>query len=366
MPNKLIQIALQLPLLFLIACTATNRAPAPTATPPPTATLAPLRVEEVEHSVELIISIQFDQQGNLFYANQDGQINYKDGAAQGETILDIPVTRVGFEDGLLGFVLAPDFDSSGDFYTYHIAPDSDGKPLRGEINRYRWANGRVSAPTLIFETPTYPKQEYHFGGGLQFGPDGRLYLILGDTNQPFLARTAYYLPGSILRFEVDGSIPADNPFGPDSAVYATGFRNGFGLAWDPNTGNLYQAENGNSCDDELNLIRPGAHYGWGNHTYDTCPYPDDVGEPPLYQWDTPAAPSVMLFYTADLIPEFQQKLLICAINQNKIYLADVTNPDGMTPLEIDGRDWFCQAALTQAPDGWLYTSVDGKIWRIGR
>lgn len=92
-------------------------------------------------------------------------------------------------------------------------------------------------------------------------------------------------------FVRDGTIPADNPF-PGSPVYAYGLRNGFGLAWHPQTGLLYQSENGANCDDELNLIERGRDYGWGVYAYDDCPYPDDHGAPPFtsgtLSWPRPA------------------------------------------------------------------------------
>ncbi len=350
--------------LILTSCQSITKPPdEPSPTP-----LPPLQVSEIEHSVGLIIGLQIAPNGDLFYAAQDGTIKRKVDSTQGESILEIPVSRVGFEDGLLGFVFSPDFPSTGHFFTYHTAPDPDGNPLRGEINRWTWNgnNGRVSPPTLIFELPTSPEQQYHFGGGLRFGPDGRLYLIFGDTNQPFLARSADDLAGSILRLNPDGSIPKDNPFGPESAVYATGFRNGFGLAWHPQTGALYQAENGDSCDDELNLIKGGADYGWGRYEYNTCPYPDDRGEAPVFQWERPIGPSAAIFYTADQLSEFRDKLLLCGSNHNHIWIIDPTRPQEMTNLQIGDRDWFCQAALTQAPDGSLYSATAGKIWKISR
>lgn len=98
--------------------------------------------------------------------------------------------------------------------------------------------------------------------GLAVGPDAKLYLIFGDRNLPDAARDPAQLPGTVLRYNLDGSVPADNPF-PDSPIYAYGIRNGFGLTWHPTLDLLYETENGVGCDDELNLILPGVDYGWG-------------------------------------------------------------------------------------------------------
>jgi glucose/arabinose dehydrogenase len=183
------------------------------------------------------------------------------------------------------------------------------------------------------------------------------------------ARDPAQLPGSVLRYNLDGTIPDDNPF-PNSPVYAYGIRNGFGLAFDPQSGQLYESENGASCDDELNLILPGADYGWGVHAYDACPYPDDTGESPVYQWTRVVAPADLMFYTSDLMPEFQGDLLICGHNESKIFHVRLTGNGRavreMNTVEIPGQYELCRVTLTQGPDGWIYTATADRLLRIGR
>ena len=353
--------------LIFVGCGPIFPPPAPTITPSPIP-LKPLRVEQVAHSVGIVTSLIFLPDGNLIFAEQDGAIKQISENGGHVLIHQFEVSRRGFEDGLLGLVLDPDFELNQKLYSYRTVPDVDGNPKLGEVAKHLFVDGRLEQSEPILELPAYPEQQFHFGGGLTFGPDGYLYMILGDTNRVDLAREPSTPISSVLRFSKDGEIPTDNPF-PGSYTYAWGVRNGFGLAWHPVTGYLYAGDNGDSCDDELNLIEPGNDYGWGLHQYNLCPYPDDAVQP-ILQWDTPIAPSALTFFTADSIPEFRDKLLLCGINRNQIHLISFSG-DGRTVisddiLQIGSRDYFCQAALVEGPDGWLYTAMGGEIIRIGR
>jgi glucose/arabinose dehydrogenase len=106
-----------------------------------------------------------------------------------------------------------------------------------------------------------PGDTNHNGGRIKVGPDGYLYVTTGERYKPELAQDKDSLGGKILRISLDGSIPQDNPW-PDSPVYSWGHRNPQGLAWQPDTGVLYSSEHGQSSHDEINIIKPGANYGW--------------------------------------------------------------------------------------------------------
>lgn len=150
------------------------------------------------------------------------------------------------EGGLMGVAVKDD-----QVFVYHTAAEDN------RIVRYRLGESGVSEPKVIVEG--IPKGVIHNGGRLEFGPDGHLYASTGEVGDRELAQRRDSLAGKILRMTVDGAPAPGNPFG--TLVYSLGHRNVQGLAWD-SSGRLYASEFGANEWDELNLIKPGANYGW--------------------------------------------------------------------------------------------------------
>ncbi len=208
------------------------------------------------------------------------------GATHVALVLDDAYTAV-VQDGLLGMALHPDLlrGRGRDYvyvaYTYNVAPGS-GVSRRLRVRRYTYdaASQTLTAPLDILDN--LPAHNDHGGGRLVFGPDAKLYLSRGDHGSNFLANycnanQAQDLPtsadvrardwstyqGKILRINLDGSIPDDNPTinGVRSHIFTYGHRNNQGMAFSA-AGALYASEHGPSTDDELNLITAGRNYGW--------------------------------------------------------------------------------------------------------
>ena len=169
--------------------------------------------------------------------------------------LEKPLAKAA-EAGLLGFVLDPDFTDSQKAFAYYTYSDNG----RDQFNRIvildydgdRWTEGKILLDRI-------PSAAYHHGGRLKIGPDNLLYITTGDATTPETAQDLTTLNGKILRMNLDGTIPNDNPF-PNSYVYSYGHRNPQGLVWIGRT--LYASEHGQSAHDEVNQIKPGANYGW--------------------------------------------------------------------------------------------------------
>ena len=160
------------------------------------------------------------------------------------------------EAGLLGFVLAPEFPESNIAYAYYTYDDSSG-PLNRIVTLRLEENVWREESLLVDQIPS---GTFHHGGRLKIGADGKLYATTGDASVPNIAQEIDSLGGKILRMNLDGSIPSDNPF-PNSYVYSYGHRNPQGLTWSSD-GMLFSSEHGNRANDEVNLIEAGQNYGW--------------------------------------------------------------------------------------------------------
>lgn len=163
------------------------------------------------------------------------------------------------EAGLLGMALHPDFLENNFLYLYLTT--SVGEDLVNNVVRYIYRENTLTFDRVILDT--IPASRFHDGGRIAFGPDGHLYVTVGDAQNEPAAQDPLSLAGSILRITDEGEIPLGNPFG--NAVYSYGHRNPQGLAWD-SEGRLWSTEHGRSGIrsgyDEVNLIEAGGNYGW--------------------------------------------------------------------------------------------------------
>lgn len=194
--------------------------------------------------------------------------------------------------GLMGIVLAPDFADSNRAFIYYAYEDG------GPLNRVAEVSfdGSVWRETAVL-IDAIPGHRLYNGGRIAIGPDRHLYVTTGWTENRERPQNLDNLAGKILRVALDGSIPADNPFA-DSPVWSYGHRNPQGLAWNAE-GELFSAEHGQSALDEINLIRPGANYGWPLVSGDET---GDGMEPPfVHSGNTTWAPSGIAFAGDELL-----------------------------------------------------------------
>ncbi|GLC89080.1 PQQ-dependent sugar dehydrogenase [Lysinibacillus piscis] len=198
------------------------------------------------------------KQGETFYLTErSGSIaKVVNGKVERQRVILEKEVSTASEAGLLGFVLAPDFSTSNMAYAYYTYEDSEGQFNR--IVTLQLANNVWQEKALLLDR--IPSGTYHHGGRLKIGPDGKLYATAGDASQREIAQNLQSLGGKILRMNLDGSIPDDNPF-PNSYVYSYGHRNPQGITWSPD-GTMYASEHGNSRNDEVNIIDAGQNYGW--------------------------------------------------------------------------------------------------------
>ncbi|MCX4716188.1 PQQ-dependent sugar dehydrogenase [Streptomyces virginiae] len=197
--------------------------------------------------------------GDLLVASRDKGTISRVAAGSGAVtpIGEVPGVAPGGEGGLLGLALSPTFASDRLVYVY-FTTESDNRIARLRYDEQRPAGQQLGAPDTVFRG--IPKGLIHNGGRIAFGPDKMLYAGTGETGDTGLAQDKESLGGKILRMTPDGDPVHGNPEA-DSVVYSYGHRNVQGLAWDKDK-RLWAAEFGQNTWDELNLIEPGANYGW--------------------------------------------------------------------------------------------------------
>src|SRR5213593_2267254 len=217
-------------------------------------------------------SFRFAPDGRIFFTEKNtGNIRIiQNGTLEPTPFAGLTVATDGLEQGLLGIELSPSFQSDGFVYVYHT--DWDRTTYHGRITRFTAVGNSGTGQVNTFDVadPT-PSSTNHDGGYLRFGPDGKLYVQVGEFADPNQSQNSSSVAGKILRMNPDGTVPSDNPF-PNSLVYALGIRNGFGMDFDRQTGQLVETDAGPNRDDEINIIVAGGNYGWPL-CMDTCSNP---------------------------------------------------------------------------------------------
>lgn len=258
----------------------------------PTPASAAIGAQPIVSDLSWPVSFTFDDQGRIFYGlSIRGKIRIFDPASSSDSLF---FTIPGATD-LSGVALHPNYPSHPYVYAY-VARMISGR-LRLQIVRITDEGGTGSSLLVLKSWPI----ESLFGGRILFGPDGKLYVVIGVVTGEFEdqenAQSLGHHAGKIMRMTAGGSRPKDNPF-PTSYVFAYGFRNSLGFTFDARTGSLWQTDNGPECNDELNLVVSAGNYGWGPSA--TCDTPPD---PPLNtNQDGPEPHLPRLWYTPNIAP----------------------------------------------------------------
>ncbi|HEX8774927.1 MAG TPA: PQQ-dependent sugar dehydrogenase [Pyrinomonadaceae bacterium] len=210
-------------------------------------------------------AMAFAPDGRLFVCEQGGQLRViKNGALLATPFLSVTVSSAG-ERGLLGIAFDPNFATNNFLYVYYTATTPT---IHNRVSRFT-ANGDVSVPNseVVLLDLNNLSATNHNGGAMHFGPDGKLYIAVGENANGSNSQTLTNLLGKILRINSDGSIPADNPFfgtatGNNRAIWALGLRNPYTFAFQPGTGRMFINDVGEVTLEEVNDGIAGSNYGW--------------------------------------------------------------------------------------------------------
>lgn len=237
-----------------------------TATPRITESEPLADVAVIAENLTIPWDIAFLPDGSMLVTERVGTVRHIE--SSGETKGVFPVSGVEHigEGGLLGITLHPNFEEN--HYVYLFQTTEGSESLENRVVRYTFKDNDLAFDRVILDGLRGAR--YHDGGRMEFGPDGYLYVTLGDALRENESQNPQSLIGAILRITDEGAVPEDNPFGNE--IYSYGHRNPQGLAWDEE-GRLWSTEHGRSGLrsglDEINLIEKGGNYGWPDSEGDT-------------------------------------------------------------------------------------------------
>lgn len=214
-------------------------------------------------------AMAFAPDGRLFVCQQEGQVRVvKNGALLAAPFLSVTTDASG-ERGLLGLAFDPNFSTNGFIYFYYTVTST---PRHNRVSRFT-ANGDIvvaGSEVVILELDNLSSATNHNGGAMHFGPDGKLYIAVGENANGANSQTLGNRLGKILRLNADGTIPTDNPFfnvaaGPNRAIWALGLRNPYTFAFQPGTSRMFINDVGQDTWEEINDGIAGSNYGWPNN-----------------------------------------------------------------------------------------------------
>jgi glucose/arabinose dehydrogenase len=353
------------------------QAPSPPALPEAKREIS---LESVARGLNTPWGIAFAPDGRTFVTERPGRIRVIDkNGLRPDPWAEVDVLPMTYETegGLLGIAVAPDFATSG--HVFVVGTFAGGGRITNRVLRFTDRDGKGTDRTTIVEgfpdVLAGPKEERaihtHIGGGLGFGPDGMLYVTYGDATQPEISQDVRSLGGKVLRYNPDGTIPADNPT-KSSPVYALGLRNPQGIGWNRETGDMFATDNGPSdlswekqygggwFGDELNAIVRGGNYGW--------PQAVGIGQTkyinPIVEWSPSVAPTGVAVYSGPHTPWKGnvfvtslrgQRLWRIAVEKGEDGAAKLVSQEGLLEARI-GRI----RAVAMGPDGHLYIASSNR------
>jgi aldose sugar dehydrogenase len=324
-------------------------------------------------------AIAFLPDGRMLITEKLGRIFLTTQNGEKLEVGNVPTVAASGQDGLLDIAIAPDFATSSRIYFTYVEPSEEGSRLvlsRATLSVTDSAATLAKEAVIWRQTPAGGSGQP--GGIIAFDPKGtHLFLTVGDRMRPKSAQNPGEARGKVLRLNLDGSTPADNPHaavgGVEGETWTTGHRNPYGLAFAPD-GRLWLHEMGPRGGDELNLIEPGQNYGWplvsNGDNYSGTPIPRHTTRPefaaPQVYWTPVIAPAGLAFYQGGMFPRWQGSALIGGLKVQSLvrvsFRAD-GQPDESDRWKLGGRI----RDVAVAPDGgvWLIEDSDpGRLMRL--
>jgi glucose/arabinose dehydrogenase len=298
-------------------------------------------------------------------------------------ITGLPPVNASGQGGLLGVTLDPGFASNRMVY-WVFSEDVQGGNLTSVAKGTLSADDtRIENAKVIYRAAPAYAGSMHYGGRILVDKAGNLFVSTGERSDKVTRPQAQDLNsglGKIVRITKEGQPVQGNPFigrsGARPELYTYGHRNVQGMAFHPETGDLWENEFGPRGGDELNLIQAGKNYGWPTISYGLEYSGEKIGESltqregmeqPVYYWDPVLSPSGMTFYAGDAVPEWKNNLFIAGLNSNHIARLVIRNNKVVGEERLLAGEGERFRDVQQGKDGALYAVTDGgKLYRIAK
>ncbi|WP_236978947.1 PQQ-dependent sugar dehydrogenase [Membranihabitans maritimus] len=301
----------------------------------------------------------------IWYSQIKGEIG-KINPGTGEKViihkLDSVYTRT--TPGLLGIALHPDLENFPYLFALHNQKVSDEKIVLN-ISRFRIDGDRLTDQMVLLQIPG---ARGHNGSRIKVGADGLVYISSGEAARAEESQNVNDPGGKVLRMNIDGSIPDDNPF-MDNPVWAWGFRNPQGLVLTED-GRIYTSDHGDATDDEVNFVQKGGNYGWPDvrgicDTEEEKVYcSDSVIIESMIHWTPTIAPAGIDYYNSKSIPEWNNSLLLTTLKGSSLRVLKLSE-DGRSIVSEDiffDHKYGRIRDLCISPEGDVYISTSNRDW----
>jgi glucose/arabinose dehydrogenase len=317
--------------------------------------------------------------GEVLISERPGRLRrVVEGQLLPQPVAGLPQIAAVGQGGALDVAIHPDYGENGWIYLAYVAGADD--EVGTEVLRGRLQGEGLTDVEVLFRMRPKSDGGRHFGARLVLDRQNYLYITLGDRGDRPRAQRLDDHAGTVIRLHDDGRIPDDNPFLDDPnalpEIYSYGHRNQQGAALHPESGRLWTHEHGPQGGDELNLIKPGANYGWpvisfgvnyGIGTQIGEGSAKEGMEQPLHYWDPSIAPSGMAFYTGDRYPGWKGDLFIGALKFQLLVRLQLDGTKVLSEQQMLHRKLGRIRDVEQGPDGYLYLLTDqddGKLVRL--
>jgi glucose/arabinose dehydrogenase len=345
----------------------------------------------IQHQIRLTVTkglvhpfgMAFLPDGAILVTERPGRLRIvRNGVLDPTPVAGLPEIRARGLGGLLDLALHPRFaENKLIYFTYDKPAAADNTAVR-TLARGRWdGTALVEVRDLFSAIPSGNASR------ILFGRDGMIYMTIGiGDNEAMKAQDLNELAGKILRLKDDGTVPPDNPFvgraGARPEIFTYGHRNGLGLALEPETGRLWECEDGPNGGDEVNILQAGRNYGWpvvSNGRFYLGPkvsvgdYKEGM-EPPVLYWVPAIAVSGLTFYTGDKFPRWKNNLFVGGMRQGEVprsgQLERIDFNEKWEELHRESMFHELQNRIRdvrQGPDGLLYVLTeenDGALLKM--